>query len=106
MMRVYVAKEYKFQFAADIRPRDRHKELVIITLYGDNSDLLALKHGYLPEELEHCVSAEEEDEIAEWVWRNYPEAVLAILLVHGDPYVRTAVLVFDENGNLLNGGDG
>jgi hypothetical protein len=79
---------------------------VIITLYGDSSDLLALKHGYLPEELEHYVSAEEEDEVAEWVWRNYPEAVLVILLVHGDPYVRTAVLVFDENGNLLNGGDG
>ena len=102
-MRVYVVKEYKFEFATEIRPRKQ--ELVIITLYGQN-DLLKLKHGYLPEELEHCVSAEEEDEIAEWVWRNYPEAVLAILLVHGDPYVRTAVLVFDENGNLLNGGDG
>ena len=101
-MRVYVVKEYKFEFAAEIRPRKQ--ELVIITLYGQN-DLLKLKHGYLPEELEHHVSAEEEDEIAEWVWRNYPEAVLAILLVHGDPYVRTAVLVFDDQGVLLNKGD-
>ena len=103
MTRVYVTKKYKFEFAAEIRPRKQ--ELVIITLYGQN-DLLKLKPGFLPEELEHHVSAEEEDEIAEWVWRNYPEAVLVILLVHGDPYVRTAVLVFDENGNLLNGGDG